>query len=262
MMSRAKRGGADAPARRPEASPPPRDARPGLASAYRLARAHRGDGELFTLLISDRLGSVAAAAGIRLGVHPSVITLVDGVVALIASAVVVAGAGQAAPLWAPGLLAFVCWQLAYVLDCADGQVARATGKTSDFGARVDVLVDFLVQSSIVCAIATVVERASDVPVALLVVFATTWFVDLITWVLSRADGNVGHSFTSGSGGIVGVVKLVRDYGLVVFVLSGWLAIHPRSLIVPVTAFTAVHVAFLLASIGREAWLSMTKGGRP
>jgi phosphatidylglycerophosphate synthase len=260
LISRAKRAAHGAPAWT-EASPPPEAGRPSLASAYRQARAHRGDGELFTRLVSDRLGSLAAAAGIRLGIHPSVITLVDFVVALIASIVVVAGSDRAEPLWAPGLLAFLCWQLAYILDCADGQVARATGKASDFGARVDVLVDFSVQGSIVCAVATVVERTSHVPVVLLVVFATTWFVDLITWVLSRTDDNVGHSFTSGSGGIIGVVKLVRDYGLVVFVLSGWLAVHPQSVIVPVTAITAVHVAFLLASIGREAWLSMSKGGR-
>ena len=261
MSLRARRGADGTASARVKVAVAAADGRPSLREAYRQARAHRGDGELFTRLVSDRLGSLAAAAGIRLGIHPSVITLVDFVVALIASAVVIATAGQAEPLWVPGLLAFVCWQLAYVLDCADGQVARATGKTNEFGARVDVLVDFSVQSSIICAITMVMERAADVSDLLLAVFATTWFVDLIVCVLGRADGNLGHSFSSTRSGLIGVGKLLRDYGFVIFVLSGWLAVDPGSVVVPVIVVTAVHIVFLLASIGREAWFSMSKGGR-
>ena len=239
-----------------EVSLPAEDGRPNLVACYRRARANRGAGELFTELVSDRLGSFPAAVTIRLDIHPSVLTLTDFVLAVMASIVVIAHADDAHSLWAPGLVGFVCWQLAYVLDCADGQVARATGKQSDFGARVDVLVDFSVQSSIICAIVTVIARWSHPPIVLLAVFATTWFVNLIVLILGRADGNVGHSFSSSRRGAIRMIKLLRDYGFVLFIISGWLVVAPRSVIMPVLAVTVVNGAFLVASIGREAWLSM------
>ena len=232
--------------------------RPSLDRSYRLARAHQVPGGLFTKLVNDRLGSSVAAVGISLGVHHSVITLIDLMLALIASMVVIARADQADGWWAPGVMAFVLWQLAYVLDCADGQVARATGKQSDFGARVDVLVDFSVQISIIGALLAVVDRLSDPSPILVAVFATTWFVNLIVFLLGRADGNVGHSFSPNQRGLVGVIKLVRDYGFVLFVMSGWLAVAPESVHIPMSALTMVNVVFLLASIGREACLSMRR----
>jgi phosphatidylglycerophosphate synthase len=228
-----------------------------LISCYRLARAQRSGGDLFSRLVNDRLGSWVAAVAIRLGIHPAVVSLVNFLLALGASAVVIATAGQAQGWWVPGLVAFVGWQLAYVFDCADGQVARATGTRSDFGARLDLLVDFAVQSSIICALVTVIARWSDPPVVLLAVFATLWFVHLFVTVLARADGNVGHSFISRRGAI-DVIKLVRDTGFLLFLIGGWLLVFPRSVIVPVVAITVVNAAFLLASISREAWLGMRR----
>ena len=53
-----------------------------------------------------------------------------------------------------------------------------------------------------------------------------------------------------------MIKLLRDYGFVLFIISGWLVVAPRSVIIPVLAVTVVNGTFLVASIGREAWLSM------
>lgn len=234
------------------------ESRQSLAAGYRRARAHRGDDHLFTRLVNDRLGSSVAAVGIRLGIHPTVITLVDLSLAMIASIVVITQADEAHSWWTPGLIAFIGWQLAYVLDCADGQVARATGKKSEYGARVDILVDFAVHSSIVCSLVSVIIHASHGSMILLAVFATTWPVNLITWVLSRTDGNVGHSFTHTKSGLIGIVRLARDYGFVLFVFSGWLVVAPQSVIIPVIAVTSINVVFLAASIAREAWLSMRR----
>jgi phosphatidylglycerophosphate synthase len=234
------------------------ESRRSLADSYRLARAHRGDGDLFTRLVNDRLGWSVAAVGIRLGVHPTVITLSNLSLAIIASVVVIAHAGQAHSWWGPGLIAFIGWQLAYVLDCADGQVARATGKKSEFGARVDILADFSVQSSMICSLVSVITHASDGSMVLLALFATTWPVNLITWALTRVDGSAGHSLIGARGGLISVVKLARDYGFVLLVFSGWLVVATQSLIIPVIAVTCVNVVFLAASIAREAWLSMRR----
>ena len=59
------------------------------------------------------------------------------------------------PAWAVGLLALVGWQVAYALDCADGQLARVTGRTSAAGARLDVLCDVAAQIALVTALAAV-----------------------------------------------------------------------------------------------------------
>ncbi|MCA1703319.1 MAG: CDP-alcohol phosphatidyltransferase family protein [Actinobacteria bacterium] len=120
-----------------------------LGELYRVAREYRGNGELYTTRVSDPLGSWVAAVAIRLHIHPTVVTLTDLGLAITASTVVITQADQLHPGWAPGLIALLFWQLVYILDCADGQIARATGKTSSFAARVDILVDFLVQIMIV-----------------------------------------------------------------------------------------------------------------
>ncbi|MDQ4093096.1 MAG: CDP-alcohol phosphatidyltransferase family protein [Actinomycetota bacterium] len=205
--------------------------------------------------MSDPFGSWIAAIAIRFRIQASILTLADLLFALSATAVVIAQVDQAHPWWLPGLIALVLWQLAYVLDCADGQVARATGKQSDFGARVDVLVDFLVHGAIICSLITVIARWSDPPAALLAACAALWPVNLLIGVLARTDRNIGHSFTQ-RGRIVTVIKLVRDTGFILFATGVWLLIAPRSIIFPVVAITAFNAFFLLASIGREAYFSM------
>lgn len=47
----------------------------------------------------------------------------------------------AMPGWAGLLVAAAILEFSYVLDCADGQLARLTGKTSDVGAYLDFLMD-------------------------------------------------------------------------------------------------------------------------
>lgn len=237
---------------------PPIEHRPAsLAKSYRRARDHRGGGGLFTVRVNDPLGSWVAAVAIRFDVHPTMVTLTDLVLALVASAVVIAQADYLHTGWLPGLLALVLWQLSYVLDCADGQVARATGKASSFGARVDVLVDFFVHVAVMCALAAVLAQQADLPVAVLVGCAILWPLNLFIGALARSDGNTGHSF-SRRGGIVVVIKLVRDTGFLLFVMGAWLLIHPQSIVIPVVAVSVINVLFLLASIGREAYLSMSQ----
>jgi phosphatidylglycerophosphate synthase len=239
-------------------SPPAVSAIPGshvsLGDAYRAARAHRSGGFLFTKHLNDRLGSSFAAFAIRFGIHPSIVTLIDLVITVAASALIVAAADQAQQWWLPGIVACFSWQLAYVLDCADGQVARATGKKSDFGARLDTLVDFLSHCAVICALLTVIAQ-SDVPIPLIVVCATLWPTNLIIVILARTDGNVGHSFTT-SGHIFSIIKTMRDTGFLLFVIGLWLFVDPKSIIYPTMVITAFNAVFLLASIGREARLSM------
>lgn len=77
----------------------------------------------------------------RAGVSPNQITVASGgfsVAAFVASLVL-----PTAPLVPSVLAIFVLAQTAYVLDCADGQLARATNRASEFGAFLDKGLDAL-----------------------------------------------------------------------------------------------------------------------
>jgi phosphatidylglycerophosphate synthase len=237
----------------------PRDHRSqSLRDLYRLARARSSGGYLFTTYVSDRLGSWFAAVAIRFHIHPTVVTLTDLGLAIVASTFVITQAPHLQSGWVPGLAALLLWQLAYILDCADGQVARVTGKTSSFGARVDVLVDFLVYAIVFSALVTVLTQRVELPVALVVLGAIVWPVGLLTFILAGRDGNEGHSF-SPRGGVFGVIKLIGDNGFVLLVMGLWLFVHPQSIVIPVAAICAVNACFLVASIAREAYLSVRIG---
>lgn len=98
------------------------------------------DGHLLTRVFSQRLGALLAWIAARAGLKPNTVTSL----ALLSS---LAGAATYACL-PPGFYAIlVCvalTQLGYALDCADGQLARATGSSSRLGAWLDVYCDYLV----------------------------------------------------------------------------------------------------------------------
>jgi phosphatidylglycerophosphate synthase len=218
-----------------------------------LAR-NRGGG-LFTETINQRVGAVAAVAAHRLRLAPSALTLVNLALGLAASAVVVAGAPAAArgdlPAWLLGLGALLAWQVAYSLDCADGQLARVTGMAGPAGARVDILCDVAVQISLVTAVsATAVAQHPATPSWLVAAFASTWMVNLVTSVM--ASGAAAASLVTSTSPAVRVVKLVRDYGAVVTVCGLVLAFAPGWTPWLMAAFALVNGLFLMASIGQSA----------
>ena len=167
----------------------------------------------------------------RLGLRPTALTLGNLVLGLAASVAVVALAGPVAdgtvPAWVVGLLALVGWQVAYALDCADGQLARVTGQGSPAGARVDVLCDVAAQIALVTALAAtaVAQRPEHAGLA-------------GRGVRRHLDGQPGHLGDAGRpergqhGHLhslpVRLVKLVRDYGAVIFAGRRWCCSSPRS----------------------------------
>lgn len=108
---------------------------PGFAEFWSLR--HAGGGHLLTRHLSQRIGAVCAWAAGRLGLTPSQVTLLGTATFLAGASLFAVGA---ADLGTAGACA-VLFQLGYGLDCADGQLARATGRTSAFGAWLDVACD-------------------------------------------------------------------------------------------------------------------------
>ncbi|MEU7822696.1 CDP-alcohol phosphatidyltransferase family protein [Catellatospora sp. NPDC049133] len=214
--------------------------RPRVADFYAVNRG----GGLFSEAFSQRLGAVFALVAARTGLKPTHLTLLNLVIGIAVSVVLVLRAqdGTAAitPLY--GLLALVGWQVAYSLDCADGQLARVTRQGSAAGARIDILCDVASQILLVTALVAVARP----PLWLGALFAGSWMVNLVTSVLaSQGDANSMMTSTSLP---VRIVKLVRDYGAVIFVAGLVLTVAPALTIWFIAAFTVVNFGFLLASI--------------
>jgi phosphatidylglycerophosphate synthase len=95
-----------------------------------------GGGLPATRAFSQRIGAVLAFAAQQLGLTPSQVTLLG-------SACFAAGAWLFATGTGTGALAgcIVLFQLGYGFDCADGQLARATGRASVFGGWLDIAAD-------------------------------------------------------------------------------------------------------------------------
>jgi phosphatidylglycerophosphate synthase len=219
-------------------------------TAVQFYAVNRGGG-LFSEAVSQRLGALVALAGHRLGASPTALTVANLVIGLAVSVTVVALAGSVAtgsvPAWAVGLLALVGWQVAYAFDCADGQLARVTGRTSPAGARLDILCDVAAQIALVTALAATAEaQRPETPAWLLAAFAGTWMVNLVTSVLQ--SGPQAASMVTSRSLPVRLVKLIRDYGAVIALAGLVLTVAPAWTVWLIAAFTLVNGGFLLASI--------------
>lgn len=229
--------------------------RPTRADFY---RTNRGGG-LFSESISQWIGAAFAGGAHRLGLRPTTLSITNLVLGLLTSVTVAALAEPVAagrvPAWLVGLVALVGWQVAYALDCADGQLARVTGQGSAAGARVDVLSDVAAQIALVAALsATAVAQSPSIPAWLIATFAGTWMVNLVTSVM-QAGPNASSMVTSTSL-LVRLVKLIRDYGAVIFVAALVLLFAPGLTSWVIVAFTAINGGFLLASIAFAARASL------
>jgi phosphatidylglycerophosphate synthase len=219
---------------------------------------NRGGG-LYSEAVSQPAGAAIAFTASRLGLAPTVLTLANLVVGVASSATVIALAGRAAagsvPGWWLGLVGLVGWQVAYALDCSDGQLARVTRRTSLAGGRLDVLCDVAAQTGLVAALAAVAAAyRPGTPTWLIAAFAGSWMVNLVTSVM-QSGPNSASMITSRST-MVRVVKLVRDYGAVILVAALILLVAPQWTVVLLWAFTAVNGGFLLASIAFSARASL------
>ncbi|MGH3712071.1 MAG: CDP-alcohol phosphatidyltransferase family protein [Micromonosporaceae bacterium] len=224
---------------------------PAYAEYY---KANRGGG-LYSEAVSQRIGAVISVAAHRFRIRPTALTLLNLVTGVAASATVVILAPSAAagelPMWALGLGALIAWQVAYAVDCADGQLARVTGQTSAAGARVDILVDIAVQIALVTALAAVgVAYRPETPAWLVTIFASTWMVNLVTSVMQTGDH--ASSMITRSTLPVRLIKLIRDYGAVVLGCGLVLMFAPQLTYWLMVAVSLVNGLFLLASIAHSA----------
>lgn len=104
-----------------------------------LQRYPRGGALLFTRHVNRPAGSLIAASVVDTGITPNMVSVAGSVVHAAAAAVLLVTDRPIGVV--PWLLVLVLWQLAFSLDCADGQLARARGTASAFGAWLDIVLD-------------------------------------------------------------------------------------------------------------------------
>ncbi|MFZ3013212.1 MAG: CDP-alcohol phosphatidyltransferase family protein [Nitrospira sp.] len=103
---------------------------------------------------------------LTMGLSPNSITVLAGLVGLLAAA------GFGMGTYSAGIVAALLFQLAAVIDCCDGEVARLTFTESPLGAWLDIVLDNIVHMAIFAGIAvglytTYLGQADDwVPLAL------------------------------------------------------------------------------------------------
>lgn len=155
------------------------DARAGVAGVPSWARfwnrEYSGGGHPLTQLFSQRLGAAIAYVAWRCGLSPSAVTAGGGILALAASigyAVLPAG-------WQSQFALAIAYQLAYGFDCADGQLARATKRASEFGAWFDVAVDFVRYLAIGLALLVWLAQRHAMDLDLAVAVSGTFMVGVV-----------------------------------------------------------------------------------
>ncbi|MDN3240647.1 CDP-alcohol phosphatidyltransferase family protein [Glycomyces tritici] len=230
------------------------DQRPPHRPADFLA-AHRGGG--LATLLDQRGAAYFAYAAWRMGLKPTHLSFANLLLGVGISVGVIAyipAAQDGAPWWPVAVAALVVWQVAYMLDCADGQLARVTGTGSEAGARVDILCDIAIQASVVSVVVAVTSAYTpELPAWCGAAFAALWMTNLVTAVMAKEDDGV--SMVKSTSIIVRLIKLVRDYGFIIVVIALAL-IWPELMAVVLLGFGAVNALFLLASIASNARASL------
>ncbi len=143
-------------------------------------------GHPVTQLFSQRIGAGCAWLAWKANLSPNQLTLIAAVLSLTGAwvyALPEAGVGVI-------LSCLILTQLGYGFDCADGQLARATQRTSEYGRWLDVYLDMLTICSLAFAALykILLQQPELLPLATLAVlfYCYARVADLFTCTLARS----------------------------------------------------------------------------
>jgi len=103
---------------------------------------------LFDRYVNRKLSGVLTRLFLRIGFSPNTITLISMLIGLAAAGCMATG------LYEWGILGAFLFQMAVIIDCCDGEVARLTFAESRFGKEFDMLADNVVHMAIFVGIAS------------------------------------------------------------------------------------------------------------
>lgn len=180
------------------------------------------------------------AAGPLRRVHPTTVT--------VAAALVGVAAGLAAWLGAYWP-AIVLWAINRVLDGLDGTMARSSGRQSDLGAYLDVVLDHVVYAAVPLGLALATNTA--VAYLALALMLSSFYVNASTWMYLAAIFEKRHAGASARGELTGVTMpagLIEGSETVLFYTL--FLIFPGAL-VPLFGLMAALVA--ITAMQRAIW---------
>jgi len=115
----------------------------------------KGHDSIVAVLFAGRVARWLIPHAARAEVTPNQVTMASLAVTLLA-ALSIAFGGRIA--W---VVAAVLIEVGFVLDCLDGQLARATDRTSDFGRYLDSLTDLVKVFALICAMTLALLRHGE-----------------------------------------------------------------------------------------------------
>jgi phosphatidylglycerophosphate synthase len=211
-----------------------------LASAQKSAA--RG-APAYSLLVNRPLGRIPAALAFRLGWTPNQVTALSAALSL-AGVLVLA---LASPSLTMGITVWLLLAVGYVLDSADGQLARLRGGGSPAGEWLDHVVDAGKISSVHLSVLVMMYRhleLSDpawllVPLGFTIVAAVSFFAMILNDLL-KARYDAASAPSRPSTPLRSIAGLPTDYGVLClsFVLLGLPAVF-------VTVYSALLAANLI-----------------
>jgi len=235
-----------------------------IADAYR--RTSKPKDILWNKLVARPLAAAVIVPLARTRITPNQVTLATLPVFLLGAAVLIAY-----PTWGALIAGAAILELSYVLDCADGQLARLKGTSSPVGAHLDFLMDELKAFVLVGAVAIRLWRPGHDPrfliegVAGVVVLASA--ISLTTFVrrpeyaaatgqaAARGAGDYGEGFAAAAPKRRSPLALVEAIGRFVvhypsYILFVALANRIDLFLHAYIAMNAAYAARSLLAIGR------------
>jgi phosphatidylglycerophosphate synthase len=172
---------------------------PDVATIYRLTK--KKPDLVWNEYVCRPLGAVVVAAVQETRITPNQVTLASLVVATLSVGILLA-----VPGWAGLVLGAVVFELSYVLDCADGMLARLRNLQSTQGHLFDFLMDELKAFAVLgaCSVRLWAERGYDAGyllVGILGLVAVASGIALTTFV--RRPEIAGPSVPAPAGGVTG-----------------------------------------------------------
>lgn len=156
-----------------------------------------------------------------------------------------AGLSAAGAIWAGHRpLALALWLVNRVLDGLDGTLAREQGRSSDFGAYLDILLDFVVYAAVPLALAA--AAPPDTWFAVLVLLAS-FYVNAASWMYLAA-------LLERRGAHTGATQVVMPAGLVAGTET--IVLYSAAILLPQQLETICWVMAALVCVGvlqRLAW---------
>jgi phosphatidylglycerophosphate synthase len=189
-------------------------------AGLRLAQKPGGGVPAYTRWINRRLARFAAAAAYTVGLSANAVTAISAAVSLAGLALVVA---LPATPWV-GLAAGLLLALGYVLDSADGQVARLSRRGSPAGEWLDHVVDAIRTPAIHLAVAiaaTIAPGDHRMLGGIAITYALLSSGQFMSQILSEQLSGARAPATDASGRVQSFVLLPTDMGTLCVIFLAW-----------------------------------------